>query len=104
MTPAAGSFRTRRVSPVPQVVGYILLVGLAIFAIKLALIFLLLAGLIFRTKETVGLLLLGAILYGFKAYPLISVGLAAVLLGVSLYFKRKEKLAGGTKLVPGPDD
>jgi len=63
-----------------QILAVILLVALFIYAFQLALILLILAGLIFRTKETVGLLLILAIFAGFAAYPLIGSGLLAALL------------------------
>lgn len=74
----------------PQVLGFLLLVGLAIVAIKLALLFLLLAGLIFRTKETVGLITILAIFAGFSAHPALGAGLLVLAILVSLHFKRKE--------------
>lgn len=74
----------------PQFLGFILLVGLAIFAIKLAFLFLLLAGLIFKTKETIGLVTILAIFAGFRAHPGIGIGLIVIAVLVSLYFKGKE--------------
>jgi hypothetical protein len=72
-----------------QIIGFILLLGLAVFAIKLALICLLLGGLIFRTQETIGIIAILAILAGFNAHP--GIGLTLLVLGVivSLYYKRK---------------
>ena len=75
---------------------------------KIAILLLLLAGLIFRTKETIGLLLIAAVLGGFVAHPLIGVGLAAVLVSISLYFKRRERLRNASDeqqpTLPGLED
>jgi hypothetical protein len=53
----------------------VLLVGIINIALKMAIVVLLLAGLIFRTKETVGLLALFALI----AHPLIGLGLIAAV-------------------------
>lgn len=79
-----------------QIVGLILLVALLIYAFQLAVILLLLAGLIFRTKETVGLLLILAIFAGFAAYPVIGFALLAALL-IYLFLKNGRRK-------PTPDD
>lgn len=47
----------------------IIAIAMAIAALKLAIIALLTAGLIFRTKETVGLLLIGGAISLVAAYP-----------------------------------
>jgi hypothetical protein len=78
----------------PQLIGIILLIGFAMFAFQVAILLLLLAGLIFRTKETVGLIAILAIIAGFTAQPLIATGVVIVLIAISLYFKNKEKKAG----------
>lgn len=78
----------------PQLIGIILLIGFAMFALQVAILLLLLAGLIFRTKETVGLIAILAIIAGFTAQPLIATGVVIVLIAISLYFKNKEKKAG----------
>jgi hypothetical protein len=82
---------------VAQILGLILLVALFIYAFQLALILLILAGLIFRTKETVGLLLILAIFAGFAAYPLMGTGMLAALL---LYLFVKN----GSKADPPPQE
>lgn len=73
-----------------QLLGFIALVAVAVFAIKLAILLLLLAGLVFRTKETVGLITILAIFAGFSAHPALGAGLLVLAILVSLYFKRKE--------------
>lgn len=52
-----------------QIIGMILLVGLFIYAFQLAVVLLLLAGLIFRTKETIGLIVILALFAGLAAFP-----------------------------------
>lgn len=74
-----------------QIIGAIIAIVLLATAFKIALILLVVAGLIFRTKETVGLLAIGWIIVGFSAHPLIGIGIVALLLSISLCFKHKEK-------------
>lgn len=60
--------------------GFLLVLAMAIVAIKLAIALLILAGLIFRTKETIGLLLVLSAWAVFKAHPMMSIGIVAVLI------------------------
>lgn len=76
-----------------QFIGFLMLIAVAVVAFKLAILLLLLAGLIFRTKETVGLITILAIFAGFSAHPAIGAGLLILAILVSLYFKRKERQA-----------
>lgn len=85
-----------------RIVGFILLAALSIYALQLALVVLLLAGLIFRTKETVGLLLVFGTLGVITKYPLQCLAVAGVGIFISLYFKRKEK-AAVAKALDDPD-
>lgn len=90
-----------------RAIGFLMIVGLVVTVFKLALFLLVVAGLIFRTKETVGLLLLVGVMAASAAHPLIGTGLALVLLTISLYFKHKEKRAQveeAAKALPAPDD
>lgn len=80
-----------------EIIGFFLLAALLAFAFKIAIVLLVVAGLIFRTEQTIGLIAILAIFAGFSAHPVIGIGLAVLLLGVSLYFKRKERRTGGTK-------
>lgn len=66
------------------------LVSLAIKAIAIGIVLLVLAGLIFRTKETVGLLVFGGIITAFQAHPLITTCIVGGLLALGAYAKRKE--------------
>lgn len=74
-----------------QLLAAIVAIGLFVFAVKVAIVLLFLAGLIFRTKETVGLIAILATFAGFAAQPLIASGVVAALVALSLYFKRKEQ-------------
>lgn len=63
-----------------QLIGILLVVALAIVAIKLAIAAIILAGLIFRPKETIGVaLLLGAFAL-LRTYPMASFGIVAMLI------------------------
>ncbi len=53
---------------------------LAITVIKAAIIALVIAGLIFRTQQTIGLLALGGLITLVGTYPLIGSGLVAILI------------------------
>lgn len=78
-----------------------------VYVTKVIIILIFLAGLIFRTKETVGLIIVLLVIGGFAKYPLIATAISATLLAVGLYFKRKERLAkvdDQTLPLPNPDD
>lgn len=63
-----------------QIFVAIIAIGLFLFAVKVAIMFLTLVGLIFRTKETIGLLLvLGAWALLMK-YPAIGFALIGILI------------------------
>lgn len=79
-----------------QIISAILLVGLAIFAFRLALLLLLIAGLIFRTKETVFLICFLAAIAAFNANPMIGSALFIVIIGIVIYRANKKP--------PEPDD
>jgi mannose/fructose/N-acetylgalactosamine-specific phosphotransferase system component IIC len=90
-----------------QFLGVFVFASLLVFAAKLAILLLVIAGLIFRTKETIGLLLLGGTITAFTAHPMIGIGIAGTLLAISLFFKYKEKRnvdQGAIKSLPRPDD
>jgi ABC-type transport system involved in multi-copper enzyme maturation permease subunit len=73
-------------------------------AIKLAIIALVIAGLIFRTRTTVGLLLIGGLMTLIGAYPLQCLAVGAISIVISLYFKRKESAAMANALdAPGQE-
>lgn len=63
-----------------QIIGILLVVALAIVAIKLALVAIILAGLIFRPKETLGVVLLLGIFAVLRTYPMASFGIVALLI------------------------
>lgn len=63
-----------------QIVGILLVVALAIVAIKLAIAAIILAGLIFRPKETIGVVLLLGAFALLRTYPMASFGIVALLI------------------------
>jgi hypothetical protein len=74
---------------------------LAMSVLKMIIIALILAGLIFRTKETIGLLVILTILALIRTYPAITLGsLAAIALVSFLYKKRGEAMA---RAIDDPD-
>ena len=88
-----------------EIIAIMLLAALLTVTLKIAFVFLILAGLIFRTQETVGLLMIGGILTGFAAHPLIGIGLLVTTLLVGRYFKKRHdrmEAAQVTKLLRGP--
>lgn len=74
-----------------QVIAILLLAALLMAAFKIAIILLVVAGLIFKTKETVGLLAIGGVMNLFMLHPLAGVIGTAALLSLGAYLKRKEK-------------
>jgi len=86
------------------VIGAILLASFLLLALKLAIIVLIIAGLIFRTKETLGALLLFAIITAFNAHPWIGLGIGGTLIAVRLLFEHREKQATDSpSSLPRPD-
>jgi len=80
-----------------EIIAFFLLAALFAVAFKIAVLLLLLAGLIFRTEVTIGLLAISAIIAGLVAHPVIGIALLATALSTSLYFKRREaRQAKGT--------
>lgn len=63
-----------------QIIGILLVVALAIVAIKLALVAIILAGLIFRPKETLGVVLLLGAFAVLRSYPMASFGIVTLLI------------------------
>lgn len=74
-----------------QLLAFLAVVFLLMLAFKIAIILLVIAGLIFRTKETVGLLLVGALLNAFVYAPIITTCASVALLCIGAYLKRQEK-------------
>lgn len=64
---------------------------LALAVIKAVIIALVIAGLIFRTKVTIGLLLLGGLLTLIAAQPILGLGVTGVLIWVGVTMKKKEE-------------
>ena len=63
-----------------QIIGILLVVALAIVAIKLAIAAIILAGLIFRPRETIGVVLLLGAFALLRTYPMASFGIVALLI------------------------
>ena len=82
-----------------EILTVLLLAALLTVALKVALVFLILAGLIFRTHETVGLIVVLAIYAGFRAHP--GIGLA-ILAGIAAFAFYRNGQTPPDKL-SGPD-
>lgn len=90
-----------------QIILALISIAIFVYVTKVIIILLFVAGLIFRTKETVGIIIILVVLGGFATYPLIAIAISATLLTVGFYFKRKERLAkvdDPTLPLPNPDD
>lgn len=61
--------------------------ALAVTALKLAILALIVAGLIFRTKETIGLVVFFGTLGAVSQYPMQCLGIATIAILISLYCK-----------------
>lgn len=68
-----------------------MLAGLIVTALKIAIIFMILAGLIFRTKETLGLLLVLGVWSLFTHYPLICLSVLGMLGILAIYRAWRKK-------------
>ncbi len=67
--------------------------ALAMVVIKMIIVALVIAGLIFRTKETIGLLLIGGLLTLIAAQPLLGLGITAALITTGVVLKNRERKA-----------
>jgi hypothetical protein len=65
-------------------------ISLVAKAIAIGIVLLVVAGLIFRTKETIGLLLLSGVFAAFQAYPIMTTCIVGGLVALGLYTKNKE--------------
>ena len=64
---------------------------LALAAIKMVIIALIIAGLIFRTTTTIGLLTLGGLLNFTAAHPVLGLAITAALITTGIIFKQREE-------------
>lgn len=62
-----------------QLLGIVLLIAFAVFAFKVAILLLFLAGLIFRTKETIGLILVLGAFWLIRVQPIACLIVAAII-------------------------
>ncbi|RYG89851.1 MAG: hypothetical protein EON59_00985 [Alphaproteobacteria bacterium] len=80
---------------------------LAIAVLKMVIAALIIAGLIFRTKETIGLILLFGLLAVIRAAPLLGLGLLALVIVMAVVLKKREaralRQAGRALLSDDPD-
>ncbi|TPG13196.1 hypothetical protein [Sphingomonas oligophenolica] len=67
-----------------QIIGILLMAALAVFALKLAFIFVLIVGVIFRTKETLWLIAVLGMLALLRNYPAISYTVIAIIVIVAI--------------------
>lgn len=67
-----------------RIIGALLLVGLIVVAVKVAILLLFLAGLIFRTKETIGLIAILAVFALLAKYPVAGFALIGVLVLIAI--------------------
>lgn len=63
---------------------------LAMAVIKMIIVALVLAGLIFRTKETLGLLLIGGLLTLIAAHPILGPTALAAVITIGVIMKQRE--------------
>jgi hypothetical protein len=76
-----------------RIIGALIVAAMVVTAIKIAIILLIVAGLIFRTKETLGLLLVLGVLSLITHFPWVFVGILGVAGIVAIYRAvRKPKL------------
>lgn len=80
-----------------RILGALMIAGLVIAALKVAIILIVLAGLIFRTKETVAVLLVLGILSLIAHFPWVFAGLLGVAGIVAIY-----RAVTKPKLLPPP--
>jgi len=89
-----------------RIIGGIMLVGMTITALKLAIVGMILMGLIFRTREMLGLMLLFAVIALLSAYPLAGFGLILTLV-LWAWLRPRQQVGMGpsaesTMLLPPP--
>lgn len=87
---------------IDKIIYPLLLLGALALAAQVALILffaVLVAGLIFRPKETLGFLMIGGLFTALSAAPFITLGILAVLITISLILKAKD-----TKQAEGKED
>lgn len=73
-----------------KILGGIVLFSMVLAAFKIAIILLILAGLIFRTKEMLGLLAIGAGFALLQAQPAVGLGVIALIAILALYASKNK--------------
>lgn len=79
-----------------KVLAGIIIVGTALAALKLAIVLLVLAGLIFRTKETLGVMALFGGWSLLAAHPVAGMGVGCLLLVLALCATRNKPDRGAS--------
>lgn len=72
-----------------QIIGFLMIIAVAILAIKVALVMVLFIGIIFRPKETIGLILVLGVLALFRNYPVPSILTGIIGTAGIIYMNRK---------------
>lgn len=81
----------------------ILLIGVFVLAVKVALILVFFVCLIFKTKETIGVITILAVIAGFNAHPAVGFALLGLIGAIALYRNSKKPNEDSTAL-PAPED
>ncbi|RYE70250.1 MAG: hypothetical protein EOP17_01240 [Rhizobiaceae bacterium] len=89
-----------------QLLAAIAAFGILVVAIKVALIFMIIAGLIVRPKETFGILIVLGGLKAFSVHPWVTAVTLAALISAGYYYRRKEdrEREVPSMSLPGPDE
>ncbi|GEM_PF-1988346 len=85
-----------------QVLGAVIVIAAAVFAFQIAIILLMLAGLIWRPKETISLLVLGGTFTLIQAYPVFGTMALAGLLGFAYYTRKNRKQQDEESVIDAP--
>jgi hypothetical protein len=72
-----------------QIIGFLMIIAVAILAIKVALIMVFFIGIIFRPKETIGLILVLGVLALLRNYPVPSLLVGIIGTAGIIYMNRK---------------
>jgi hypothetical protein len=72
-----------------QILGFLMLMAVAVLAIKVALIMVFFIGIIFRPKETIGLIIVLGVLALLRNYPIPSILVGVLGTAGIIYMNRK---------------
>lgn len=85
-----------------QVLGAIMLIAAAIVAFQIAIILLILVGLIWRPKETIGLLIIVGMIALLQSHPALGVAALACLILLCWYGHKARKREEGSNVIDTP--